>query len=280
MASKTFKSGRLQIKSEATGEVEAVFARMGVWDLDNDWTLPGAFGKQDDVLIEQWNHSYTLPVGKGRVFERGNEAIFQGRFFLETQPGRDHFETVKATMPEWSYSFEVRKFEPATNAGRPGRRLIKMDVLGVSPVTRGAGIDTRTLAVKGRSKVAEWRAQIDELSEGMGGGVWLPIGRQKTTTQLRAELASMQAEAEQIGIMVYEPGELRSRLESELAQSDGIARRRQALDAEGMSPALANAHIGGELQARTDEYLRIYDTQLYWRPDHARRLALRDMSLA
>jgi len=136
----------------STGDFEAVFASLNVVDYDGDLTEPGAFGRQD-VIVEPWNHNYgELPVGRGTIFERGSEAVVKGRFFLDTTSGRDHYQAIKnlAELCEWSYSFSIIK--QAHGIGEETRRLLKLKVFGVGPVTKGAGIDTRTVAIKaGRS---------------------------------------------------------------------------------------------------------------------------------
>lgn len=134
------------------GEFEAVFATMNVVDLDGDVTIPGAFGKQS-VVVESWNHQYALPpVGRGDIFERENEAVIAGKFFLDTPSGAEHYAVVKGLqdIQEFSYSFVILEAEFGKHDGKEVRFLKKMDVFGVGPVTRGAGIDTRVTSIKGQ----------------------------------------------------------------------------------------------------------------------------------
>ena len=143
---KTFTAG-LDLKSEKRGSLEACFATLGVVDHDGDLTEPGAFGEQA-VVLEGWNHDLTLPVGKGRIFERGDEAICAGEFFMNTAIGKEHYEVVKALGPqtEWSYTFRVLDSRPGR--GEVKRHLLALEVMGVSPVTRGAGVGTGTRLIK------------------------------------------------------------------------------------------------------------------------------------
>lgn len=148
----------LKLKADGEpGEFKAVFATFGVTDLDGDWTIPGAF-KNQEVVIEPWNHDYTLPVGKGRIKTDEKEAWIEGQFFLDTEVGKENYQTVKnlGKLAEWSYTFNVLKSTPADPVKHGGaiRVLQKMDVAGVSPVTRGAGINTRTTEIKGQQKRA------------------------------------------------------------------------------------------------------------------------------
>lgn len=150
-------SGRLLLKADDdTGTFQAVFATLNVVDSDGDVTLPGAFGAQK-VLIEPWNHDYgNLPVGRGEIAERTEdnkvEAIVDGKFFLNTPAGKDHYEVVKALadMQEFSYSFYIEEAEYGKFNGQDVRFLKKLDVIGVGPVMRGAGVDTRVTAIKGK----------------------------------------------------------------------------------------------------------------------------------
>jgi hypothetical protein len=147
---KTYQA-RLSFKGdEKPGEFEAVFATMNLVDHDGDVTLPGAFGEQR-VVIEPWNHSWDKPpVGKGQIFERDNEAIVDGRFFLDTQSGQEHYKVAKELedMQEFSYTFNIVEAEFGKFEGRDVRFLKKLDVWGVGQVTRGAGIATRLTAIK------------------------------------------------------------------------------------------------------------------------------------
>jgi hypothetical protein len=146
MKTKIFKA---QVKTPGDqGRFECAFATLDVVDNDGDLTIPGAFGSQS-VIVEGWNHEQKLPVGRGQIFERGNEAICEGTFFLDTTAGREHYATIKAldSLTEWSYTFSIIASRPGRN-GAAKRILEKLDVWGVSPVTRGAGVGTRTLAIK------------------------------------------------------------------------------------------------------------------------------------
>lgn len=155
MDSKAF--ARVEIKDAALGQVEAVFATLDVVDRDNDVTVKGAFKDGAPVSISAFGHKSwegALPVGKGTIQERGNEAVFTGQFFLNTTHGKDHFETIKALSEaggpgvEWSYGFDVKDSAPGEVDGKSVRILKSMDVHEVSPVMLGAGVNTRTTGVK------------------------------------------------------------------------------------------------------------------------------------
>jgi len=149
--------GRLMLKEEGEGEAgefEAVFATLNVEDRDGDVTLPGAFGEHV-VVVEPWNHNYQAPpVGRGTIGERENEAVLSGKFFLDTPAGLEHYTVVKhmRDVQEWSYSFYILEAEYGVHDGKEVRFLKKLDVVGVGPVTRGTGVDTRVTDIKGRKQ--------------------------------------------------------------------------------------------------------------------------------
>jgi hypothetical protein len=150
---KKIYTGPIQFKadSDQTGQFTAVFATLNVIDHDGDVTLPGAFQDGQEAPIEAWNHNYGVPpVGKGFVREREDKAVVEGRFFLDTAGGLEHYKTVKALgdLQEWSYTFQVEDAAPGKFDGQDVQFLRKLDVWGVAPVQRGAGIDTRTTSIK------------------------------------------------------------------------------------------------------------------------------------
>jgi len=155
----------LKITDESKGEVEAVFATLDVIDSDGDVTVKGAFDDGAAVRISAYNHKSwkdALPVGRGTIHEVGDQAILKGQFFLATQHGRDTFETIKAMgeLQEWSYGFDTVDSERGMKDDQSVQFLKKLKVHEVSPVMLGAGVDTRTLAVKGGQKLSEHAAAV------------------------------------------------------------------------------------------------------------------------
>ena len=151
MNKKTFR-GTMQFKEGGEpGEFAAAFATLNVIDHDGDVTLPGAFTDGEPVRIASWNHGWDqLPVGKGVIREDEDQALVDGRFFLNTQTGKEHYETVKALgeLQEWSYGFDVLDASYGEFQGRQVRFLRKLKVHEVSPVMLGAGVGTHTTSIK------------------------------------------------------------------------------------------------------------------------------------
>lgn len=168
---------RVEIKDEDRGEVAAVFSTFDVIDSDGDVTVKGSFTDGAPVAISAYGHrswAGELPVGKGRIRELPTEAVMEGRFFMDTVKGADTFRVVKAmsegdSLQEWSYSLDDIKSERGEFDGRQVRFIKGVTVTEVSPVLKGAGVNTRTLATKsaGGLKFSEHAttvlADVDEL---------------------------------------------------------------------------------------------------------------------
>lgn len=176
MHNKNWKAfrGKLHLKSDSdeTGGFTCEFATLDVIDHDQDVTVPGAFREGQAAIIEAWNHGYDkLPVGKGVIHEVGKKARFEGAFFLDTEGGAEHYRVVKnlGDILEWSYTFDIEEADEGTFEGQKVRFLRKLNVWGVAPVQRGAGIDTRTVDIKaGGTKGLAGIQQIHDLCVELG----------------------------------------------------------------------------------------------------------------
>ena len=172
MKKKTFQAPiELKSDSDETGQFTAVFSTLNVIDHDGDVTQPGAFDEGQKAFIESWNHGWNLPVGKGVIHADDDNAWVDGEFFLETASGLEHYKAVKAAgdLVEWSYTFQILKSSQGEVEGQPVRYLEKLDTVGVSPVTRGAGIDTRTVSVKNadedEDEAGDGKSSVDTLAK-------------------------------------------------------------------------------------------------------------------
>lgn len=179
-------SGGLEIKDADKGLVSAVFSTMGVRDHDGDVTREDAFTDGAPVAISAYGHGSwdgALPVGKGVIRVKGKKAILDGQFFMNTQHGKDTFETVKALaesgMGEWSYGFDIDKYSFGEEKDQHVRYLESVTVHEVSPVLLGAGIGTRTLSTKGRDVT-------DDDKPKAGTAIRGPIPYAETDTLTRA----------------------------------------------------------------------------------------------
>jgi len=156
------------IPGESRGEVECVIATLNVIDHDGDLTEPGAFGEQEAPIVGAHNWR-SAPLGKATISESGRDVIARLRFNLAAEGGREWFEALKfdfqdgRPLQQYSYGYDVLKSKPDSVGGRRIRRLQKVRVIEVSPVLVGAGINTRTLAVKAGVAVETQFEQLEQV---------------------------------------------------------------------------------------------------------------------
>lgn len=157
MEKKTFRAP-IELKGDgANGEFRSVFATFNVADHDGDVTVPGAFQEGQRVVVEGWNHDYGLPVGKAVIHADDSSAWVEGALFLDTTMGEELYKTLQQLdgLEEWSYTFRVLESDLEKREGSQVRVLKRLDVWGVAPVTRGAGIGTRTVTLKAASGLTD-----------------------------------------------------------------------------------------------------------------------------
>jgi HK97 family phage prohead protease len=151
MKQKTF-TAPIQLKEDGeAGEFTAVFSRFNVIDHDRDVTLPGAFTDGEKVRISYWGHRWQdLPVGRGVIHQDAETAWVDGKFFLDTEAGKETYLTVKnlGELQEWSYGFDIREAERGVFEEQDVQFLRALKVYEVSPVMLGAGIGTGTTDIK------------------------------------------------------------------------------------------------------------------------------------
>lgn len=165
-----------EFKLDEQGSVLVAFSRFNVIDADNDVTFPGSMPVGKAVPMSAYGHTSwdgALPTGKGTIGERGAFGVFDGGFFMETDQGRNAYHTTKAMadLQEWSYGYDVLPPSgPGMFDGKRVRELRKLDVFEVSPVLKGAGVGTATLAIKSGAPDAG-ASYADQLAWYSG---WLP----------------------------------------------------------------------------------------------------------
>jgi HK97 family phage prohead protease len=149
----------IQLKADGEeGEFTAIFSTFNVIDLDQDVTLPGAFTDGEKVRISYWGHRWQdLPVGRGEIHQDSKKAWVDGKFFIDTEAGKETYLTVKnlGELQEWSYGFDIEDADMGVFEGQDVRFLRRMKVYEVSPVMLGAGIGTGTTDIKNRNQQGE-----------------------------------------------------------------------------------------------------------------------------
>lgn len=208
--------GRVTVKDAGQGLVTAVFSTFNVIDADFDVTLPGAFDDGAEWMISAYGHKSwdgALPVGKGVVHATDTEAVLDGQFFLDTEGGRETFAVVKnmGSLQEWSYSCQADKYSYGEFEGQQVRFLEHIVPGGeVSPVIKGAGVGTRTLAVKsGLTFAGEAEAVLADLENLTDRAADVMAKRQSKGKGLGAEssglLSKVEAQCKRLAELLAEP---------------------------------------------------------------------------
>lgn len=146
----------IELKKDKPGSFTAKFATLNVIDKDGDVILSGAIPAGKQVLISSYMHgswSDRLPVGKGVIRIENDDALVDGEFNLNTESGKEHYEAIKFApeLQEWSFGFRIKAIDEESEWSQNPNvwRVIKeLDIFEVSPVLRGAGVDTRVLSIK------------------------------------------------------------------------------------------------------------------------------------
>ena len=150
---KTFRGEAKQLDGE--GAFEAVIATLDVVDSDGDIILPGAF-QGATVSVLPAHDSRSVPLGKAKMEDRDNKAIAVGQYNLDIPAAKDWHNALKfdlknpPAVQEWSFAFRIIESSMETRDGEDIRILEKLDIMEVSPVLKGAGVGTGTIAAKQR----------------------------------------------------------------------------------------------------------------------------------
>lgn len=168
---------RKSLAIEAMDDTGKGLARLGSLsevDHDGDTYQPGAFmwkgseGQWCSILpCHDWR---AMPLGKARVYEEGDEIFAELRLNLGCQAGKDWhaallFDLAQGkSVQEWSYGFNTLEADYLVRGDTRVRLLKRQDVMEVSPVLRGAGVGTGTVALKNAAlKDERFTALITEL---------------------------------------------------------------------------------------------------------------------
>lgn len=170
---KQFKEFKLSTTDEVEGKVEAVFSVFNEVDSDGDVVLPNSiksgYGEKGVAMV--WAHDWKDVVGRGEIVDDGNKAIFKGQFIMDTERGRDAFNTVKAMgdLQQWSFGYEVDDYEVGMfqkdTQEIEVRYLKNVKVWEVSPVLVGANQNTSTLSVKSDEEARDDCVKDTEIEE-------------------------------------------------------------------------------------------------------------------
>ncbi|WP_048648958.1 HK97 family phage prohead protease [Nitratireductor soli] len=143
----------------------AKIATLTAIDHDGDTYQAGAFawkeGGHQWVPILPSHDRCAMPLGKARVYEADDAAYAEIHLNMKSEAGREWHAALKFDLEkgnavqEWSYGFGIIDRSHEVIEGQEVRRLKRLDVHEVSPVVRGAGIGTGTLALKSHRSFAD-----------------------------------------------------------------------------------------------------------------------------
>lgn len=195
----------VEIKDAEKGLIKAVIATLNVVDKDEDVITVDAIKEGARVSMSSYGHDTVfgdLPAGKGALTIDGNNVVFEGKAFLSTSRGRDTFEVLKEMGPdqEWSFGFRILGAEVPDDAWKKkgARRILtKLDAFEVSPVIRGAGVNTRTLAVKSEETLPDPAIEAAKLETDRKAAELVEAGRVETEAKAK-ELARVNDDADRL----------------------------------------------------------------------------------
>lgn len=167
-----FKNFELKEMNEE-GVGLARIATLNVIDSDDDIIRPGAFGEQE-AKVQPTHDWAAVPLGKARIFEKGDEVLAEFKLNLDTQTGKDWHSALKfdlsngKPLQEWSFGFSIKESHIEDHDGKQIRVLTELDVHEVSPVLKGAGVGTRTISIKSGKSGKSGMSLSDQLTNAIG----------------------------------------------------------------------------------------------------------------
>jgi hypothetical protein len=175
MNRKTFAEVKLGTEP---GTFKARIATLNVVDHHGDVTLAGAAPDGKRILIGSFNHSSVvgnaLPAGEAVVSSDAKAIYVSGRFWLDTEAGKQHYLVAKnaGAAGEWSYAYEATDYSKdlaeLKQWGPSARRILKgLDIFEASLVFQGAGINTGTVLAKSDDMVALYEESMRILARGI-----------------------------------------------------------------------------------------------------------------
>lgn len=215
-----------ELKTDQSGDVVAVFSTFGVIDKDMDIVLPSAV-KNGQQIPMTWSHDWARPVGRGVVRVDETQAIFDGKFFMETQSGVEAYKTVLAMgdLQQWSWGFMVTDAMYEQRDGDFVRVITKAEIFEVSPVLVGAGENTFTMSIKSGGAYTEH-------AEALVAEVQAFIHRTKGRHEYRAKVGRTlsQANRDRLAMLREALRSVQDDLEALLTETEPDKEKGQTLD--------------------------------------------------
>lgn len=235
------------------GEGSAIIAELNVEDHDGDVTLPGAFGIQNVNMLPA--HDRMAPrLGKATLKEVDGVAIADFKFNLDKDAitAREWYATLKfdiengPSLIEWSYGFDILDSSFGEFEGKQVRFLRSLKVHEISPVLKGAGIGTGTLAIKEQKNQTfadDMKTVVTSLAE-----VKALLTRTESLAELRAKDGRSLSAEKQEGLksICALLDEVQEGFGDLLLKCDGDDRSLDMLFAEYQHNLIVNKHLLGD----------------------------------
>jgi HK97 family phage prohead protease len=155
--------GVLKTEGDDAGTIEAVISTFDVVDRDGDIVLASAF-EDGEAIPMVWSHDWQMPIGKGVINVKDNRAVFKGRLNLNTDWGRNAYESIKdmGDLQEYSWGFQILDSDIVDRDGEKRRAIKTTERFEASPVLVGAAGRgrTQTLSIKGATLAAQSEAVL------------------------------------------------------------------------------------------------------------------------
>lgn len=155
--------GVLKTEGDDAGTIEAVISTFDVVDRDGDIVLASAF-EDGEAIPMVWSHDWQMPIGKGVINIKDNRAVFKGRLNLNTDWGRNAYESIKdmGDLQEYSWGFQILDSDIVDRDGEKRRAIKTTERFEASPVLVGAAGRgrTQTLSIKGATLAAQSEAVL------------------------------------------------------------------------------------------------------------------------
>lgn len=141
----------VELKADGSGEFTAIISTPAV-DAAGDIVLPSAFRAGQDVPLIVGHEWGNLPIGSGKVRPTASDVRLDGRFFTNTDAGKQAYETVKGLgkLAEFSIGFRALDAEYQRQGAEDVRVIKALDLFEVSLVLKGAAVGTGVVSIKSR----------------------------------------------------------------------------------------------------------------------------------
>jgi HK97 family phage prohead protease len=151
----------LKTEGDEAGRIAAVISTFDVVDHGGDVVLASAFTDGQEALMT-WGHDWARPIGKGLIRVEPGRAVFDGRLWLDTVDGEQAYRKIRnaGDLQEYSWGFRILDADFAERDGQEVRVITRTEFFEASPVLKGEGLGTRTLALKSGLSFADQSAAV------------------------------------------------------------------------------------------------------------------------